>query len=547
MQSMEGYDGIIIGAGPNGLTVGSYLAKAGLKILVLDRRYEIGGGLATELVTNPGLLHDTHAIYHMMVDYAPIFDDLEMYTKFDLDWIYPDIQVVMPFSDGTYLALYKDIERSYESIKKFSQKDADSFMDFAKWSQECMDIFLAPATYVNPMPSLLQVAKLEANEITRRDDAMTGLSPKEIVDDLFENDRVRALFLYLATMWGTEYDLEGLGYLVPLMINRGWHFRLCRGGSHHIAHLLGRHICENRSMVLTAQSIKRIIVEDGEAKGVELDDGTVIKASKFVCSSINPHQTFFDLMSEKDLDSELSTRLKDWRYSYSSFFSVHMALFERPHFRIAELDPEMNNALIYLLGYESEEDLVNHFEAVKRGELVDGGFNCCFPSLHDPSRVRCPPSSEIRHIGLISMVNAPYGLNDGGAEAWYTVRREYAECCKATLRKYAPNIINDNIAADYIGTPFDTENKFPNMRRGCFKQGAYLPLQMGYFRPNEYCCEHTTPIKKLYMAGSCTHSGGMITFGPGYCATEKIAEDLGIEKWWPEPDHVKKAREAGLF
>jgi phytoene dehydrogenase-like protein len=544
---MEEFDGIIIGAGPNGLTVGAYLTKAGLKVLVLDRRFDEGGGLATEHVTLPGLLIDTHAIYHMMVDYAPLFDDLEMYTKYDLDWIYPDLQVVMPFPDGTYLALYKDPERSYESIKGFSKKDADSFMDFAKWSQECMDLFLAPATYVNPMPSLLQAARLEANEITRRDDAMTGLSPKQIVDDLFENDRVRALFLYLATMWGMEYDLEGVGYLVPLMINRAWHFRLCRGGSHHVAHILARLISENGGRVVTGQMIKRIVVENGEAKGVELADGTVIKANKFMCSSIDPHQTFFDLIGEQELEPDFSTRLKDWKYSNHTFFTVNMALREPGIFKVAESNPDLKNALIYVMGYGSEEDLVNHFEAGKKGELLEGGFNCCFPSVHDPSRVHRHPKSEIRHIGLISMDCAPYNLKQGGAEEWYRHRRDYAERCKAVLREYAPNMTNDNIVWDYIITPLDIELKFPDMKQGCFKQGAYLPLQMGYFRPNEYCCEHFTPVKKLYMAGSCTHSGGMITYGPGYCATQQIAEDLGIDKWWSEPGHIKKAREAGLL
>lgn len=543
----RGFDGIIIGAGPNGLTLGAYLAKAGLKVLLLERRYEIGGGLATEHLTLPGLLIDSHAIYHMMVEYAPPLKDLEFDTKYDLEWIYPELQVVMPFSDGKYLALYKDIERSYQSIKKFSAKDAEAFKDFARWSEEAMDLFLAPASYVNPMPALEQASRLEENEITRRDDELTGYTPKQIVDDLFENERVRALFLYLATMWGMDYDLEGLGYLVPLMINRGWHYRLCRGGSHHLAHLFGKSISENGGRVLTGQVIKRIIVDDGEATGVELEDGAVIKAGKFVCSSLNPHQTFLELVGEKHLDSEFVTRLEEWEYSDWSFFTVHMALGEAPRFKVAESDPELNNALIYIVGYESEDDLVDHFEASRRGELVDGGFNCCFPSVHDPTRVHRQPGSAVKHIGLISMECAPYDLKDSGAEAWYRVRREYAERCKATLRKYAPNMTDDNIAWDYIGTPLDTEHKFPDMKQGCFKQGAYLPLQMGYFRPNEYCCQHSTPINKLYICGAGTHSGGMITFGPGYCATEKIAEDLGIEKWWPEPDCVKKAKEADLF
>jgi len=538
---LRDYDGIIIGAGPNGLTVGAYLAKAGLKILVLEKRFEMGGGLATERITIPDFLHDVHAIYHMMVEYAPPLRDLRLEEDYDLRWVYPDLQVVMPFSDGKHLALYSDPERSYESIKKFSTKDAEAFRDFAKWSQEAVDLFLAPASYVNPLPSLDQAAMLEENPITRRADELTGFTPKQIVDDMFENERVRALFLYLACMWGMDYDLEGLGYLVPLMINRGWHFQLCRGGSHHLAHLMSKFIYQSGGMVLTNQQVKRLVVEEGEAKGVELEDGTVIKANKFVCSSLNPHQTFLELVGEEHLDEDFVTRVDEWNYSDWSFFTLHLALYEAPRFRIAESDPSLNNSLIYVLGYESEDDLVNHFEAIRRGELIGGGFNSCFPSIHDPIRA---PSG--RHVGLISQ-EAPYDLKDGGPEAWYRVRREHAERCKEVLRRYAPNMTDENIIWDYIGSPLDTENKFADMKQGCFKQGAYLPLQMGYFRPNEYCCQHSTEIERLYICGACTHSGGMITFGPGYCATDKIAEDLGIEKWWPEPQHIKLAKEAGLF
>jgi phytoene dehydrogenase-like protein len=538
---LQDYDGIVIGAGPNGLTVGAYLAKAGLKVLVLEKRFELGGGLSTERVTIPGFLHDVHAIYHMMVDYAPPLKDLRLEEDFDLKWIYPELQVVMPFSDGKYLALYSDPERSYESIKQFSAKDAEAFKNFARWSQQAMDLFLAPASYVNPAPSLDQSARLEANPITKSDDELTGFTPKQIVDGWFENERVRALFLYLSCMWGLDYDLEGLGYLVPLMMNRGWHFRLSQGGSHHLAHLMSKFIYQSGGMVLTNQMVKRLIIENGQAKGVELEDGRVIKANKFVCSSLDPHQTFLELVGEDHLDPELTTRVREWTYSDWSFFTVHMALYKAPQFKIAESDPSLNNALIYVLGYENEEELVNHFKAIKRGELISGGFNSCFPSIHDPIRA---PSG--RHVGLISQ-EAPYNLKDGGAQAWYQVRREHAERCKEVLSRYAPNMTDENVIWDYMATPLDTENKFADMKQGCFKQGAYLPLQMGYFRPNEYCCQHSTPIEKLYMCGACTHSGGMITFGPGYCATEKIAEDLGIEKWWPENQYVKKAKEAGLF
>jgi phytoene dehydrogenase-like protein len=546
MRELE-FDGIIIGAGPNGLTTAGYLTKAGLNVAILERRYEIGGGLATENLLLPGMLVDSHAIYHMMVEYAPPIRDFELETRYDLQWIYPDVQMVMPFQDGSCLTLYKDPEKTAQSIRQFSEKDAESFLNFAKISDEAMDLFLAPASYVNPMPSLEQVAKLETHPTTKWDDELTGYTPKQIVDAWFEHDKVRALMLYCATMWGLDYDLEGLGYLVPLMINRGWHFRLSHMGSHHVAHLLGKYISEEGGRVISGCVIKRIIIENNEAKGVELEDGTILKAKHFVCSALNPHQTFYEYVGKQYLPPEMITRLDQWEYSDMSFFTVHLALTEKPHFKIFDKHPEVENALIYVVGYESEQDIVNHLDASKRGELHDGGFNCCFPSIHDPIRMHRQKDSFVKHIGLMTMECAPYNLKDGGALAWNRMRRPYAERCKKTLEKYAPNMNKNTIIWDYIGTPLDTENKFPDMKQGCFKQGAYLPLQMGYMRPNEFCCQHDTPIKKLYVGGSSTHSGGMITFGPGFNAAEKIAEDLGIQKWWPEARGVKEAKELGLF
>lgn len=137
------------------------------------------------------------------------------------------MQVAILFSDGRSICLCSDLGKSCESIGKFSKKDAEAYRENYHFIQEAMDLFLAPSTYVNPLPRVDQAAKLETNPITERVDELTGETPQQIVDGLLENERVRTLFLYLACMWGLEYDLEGLGYLVPLMINRGTHFKLC--------------------------------------------------------------------------------------------------------------------------------------------------------------------------------------------------------------------------------------------------------------------------------------------------------------------------------
>ena len=126
-------------------------------------------------------------------------------------------------------------------------------------------------------------------------------------------------------------------------------------------------------------------------------------------------------------------------------------------------------------------------------------------------------------------------------------KEEVAEQYLTTLQRYAPNMNKDTILWKYISTPIDVENKFLDMVEGSFKQGLYHPLQMGYFRPNDECSQYRTPVKNLYLAGSCCYPGGCVIWGPGYVAANTIAEDLGIDKWWPEPQMITKARREGLL
>jgi phytoene dehydrogenase-like protein len=527
---MAKWDGIIIGAGPNGLVTGAYLAKAGLKVLLLEKRFELGGGLCSEQVTLPGFIHNTHAVYHSMVDCAPIFDDLELEKRYKVRFIHPPLVMAMPLSDGRSLGIYSDLDKTCESIGKFSKKDADTYREIYHQYDTAFRKFLAPATYIPAKAPLDQVTELQQTEVGRFVNEMTEKSPKEVIDELFENEHVKGLMLYAACMWGLEYDQTGLGFLIPLYINRASNYRLCVGGSHYLASALSKVIYENGGMVLTFQKIKKVIMQNGAATGVELDDGTLIEADKFIASSLDPEQTFLNLVGEEHLDPDLAFAVKGWQWEEESLCVYHMALEAPPQFTAASSDPMMNQAFIYVVGYETDDDLVKHWEAVKRGELIQSGFNCCFPSVLDP--IEAPSGYS---TGLISQF-APYELKDGGAEKWYDYKfkQEVMRQQLENLRRYAPNMTEDNVLMKYITTPLDIENKLWDMKRGSFKQGAYLSLQMGYHRPNEFCSGHRTPIKNFYVNGASTHSGGTVIFGPGYLAANAIAEDLGIKKWWKE-------------
>lgn len=536
---MATYDVIIIGAGPNGLTAGAYLSKQGLKVLVLERKLEAGGGLATEEVTLPGFLHNTHSIYHMMVDYAPAYRDLELGSShYKVRYVHPALQFALPLADGRTVCLYNEVEKTCASLGQFSRHDADAYRHMHQRLQRYMDAFLAPATYVPPLSALEQAAKLEQSELGREITAYSEKSPRQIVDEFFENEHVRTLMLYAACHWGLEHDLEGVGYLALIYLNRATNYRLCVGGSHMLSQGLNKVILENGGMVWGSQRIKRILVEGDTAAGVEMEDGRVLEASKAILSTIDPHQTFLALIGAEKLESYFVDRLNDWQWESWSLFEVHLALDQAPQFTHAEL----GQAFVMVLGYESTNDLIAHWRAIKQGELLDGaGFNACFPSLHDPSQAPVD-----RYTALISQM-APFDLQ-GGHEQWYglTFKEAHAQRCLDVMQRFIPNI-RDATLWKSITTPLDIQNKFIDMVKGSIKQGAYHPFQMGYLRPNEECSQNRTPIKKLYLGGASCHPGGLVLLGPGYVAAGTVVEDLGLEKWWPEPAIVTVARREGLL
>jgi phytoene dehydrogenase-like protein len=538
------YDIIIIGSGPNGLAIGAYLSKAGQKVLLLEKRYEAGGGLATEQITLPDFFHNTHAIFHMMVDYAPIYQDFQLEQQYGVRHIRPELQWAIPLSDGKCICVYNDVEKTCASIAKFSKKDADAYRTMYQECDELMKAIVGPQTYVKPEPAPLAAARMDQSPLGKKLTDFAEKTPDEVIKERFENDHVRTLMLYAVCHWGLDYSQSGLGYLIPLYFNRMSNYRLTAGGSHRVSNALLKIIFENKGQIRQNAQIKRIIVENGTAKGIELEDGTRFIANKAVVSTIDIHQTFLKYVGEDKLEKDFVDMVKIWQWEKWSLCDLHLALEEPPRFKAAEHNPDINKAFIYILGYNSSDELRHQWDLMDKGELPKtAGYIASFPSIHDP--YQAPPG---RASGLLSQM-APYALKNGGADGWlrYKFRQEIADYQLATLQKYAPNITKDKVLWWNITTPADIQNKFANMVRGSYKQGMYHPLQMGYLRPNQECSHNTTPIKNLFVGGANVWPGGCVIWGPGYNCANTIAEVCGIQKWWKEPAYIAEARNKGYI
>jgi phytoene dehydrogenase-like protein len=521
------WDVVVIGAGPNGLITAAYLAKAGLKVALVERRYEIGGGLATEEILYPGYYSNIHAVYHLMVDYMPVLRDFNL-GHHGLVWIKPNLQTAMVFDDGNSLQLTRMIEDTTDSMHKFSQKDAVAFGKvMRRWRRIAREV-VVPATYLPPMSPLDISMAMQRTELGTEMLEITERSPLAIINDTFENDRIRALMLYACCMWGLDPRETGVGFFVPLLIDRGMNKCYCQGGSHKLASSLAREFVRAGGLILDSSQVNKINIRNGAATGVELWEGRTLHAD-VVISSLDPHSTFFDLVGKENLPGELAAAVQGWKYDKWSLNTLHVASREAP--RYACKDPSVNESFMTVFGFESADAVLAHWDNVAAGRFdlnQLGGHSTC-QTFFDSHLARKP--------GQVSFfqTHAPYGIEGG-----WDQRRDIEDAMLAQWRKAAPNMTRDNIIATTMETPKDIETRLPNMRFGAIKHGDYKPVQLGCFRPNQECSSTSTPIAGLYVCGASTYPGGLVLGGPGYLAANKVAEDMGVKKWWKPTAELEK-------
>ena len=543
----EKYDVIIVGGGPNGLTAGAYLARAGARVLLIERRHETGGGLVSEDFS--AFRFNLHAIYMLMMDVMPPYDDLDLYAE-GCVYLQPEVQVSLLTRDGKALTLYRDLDRSVESIRKFSPKDAERFRDVYLESKELSFGAIIPLTYTLPVPTLDFVDMLQKSDIGQKILDIGEKTPREIVDEWgFENPLLQTLILHLVCMWGLEPDVSGVGFLVPLYLNRMLNMSLIKGGSHRLSSALQRSIIATGGDVLESYTVTKIVVEDGTATGVEVgltnaeEQGRKTFEAKVVITSTDPLTTFTKLITEEIMEPisiGCVETAKQWEWEHWSLFGLHLALKERPQFRAADFDPAVNDAFIKIIGYDNPDDFLSHLNGLGAGELSTAGHITVTSDL-DPLQAPVDVQPGVATLRFEAL--APYEAKEG---KWDDIAASYGDRLLSTIQEYAPNVDRSKVIRRYDNSPTYIEQKFANMVRGSFKHGAYKPTQMGYMRPNIECSGYRTPVKNLYLCGASTYPGGMVLLGGGYNAARVVAEDMGIDPWWSEPDYIVKAREMKL-
>jgi phytoene dehydrogenase-like protein len=303
---------------------------------------------------------------------------------------------------------------------------------------------------------------------------------------------------------------------------------MSRGGSAALARALEAAMRTSGGDLRLLTEPERIVVEGSRAIGIETHEGEIILARHLVASSLNPHQTFLELLDPSVVPKEIRDQADRFQYNLlAPLFSLNLNLREPPRYAAVANRPELAQAFMTIVGLDHIDqffDIIRHHEAGTIPPTVMWG--AC-PTLFDATQA--PPG---RHTAFM-WEKLPYRL-DGDAANWDRVRDAHGLVMLDLWQEYAPNL-RDALIDSFVRSPLDVERSLPNMRGGDLLIGAFTQDQMGYHRPFRGAGAYRTHIANFYLCGSSSHPGGNVTGLPGYNAAQVIFGDLGISADWMPP------------
>jgi len=527
MPSNSKYDAIIIGGGHNGLTTAAYLARAGKKVLVLERRHVLGGAAVTEEVF-PGFKFSVCS-YVVSLLRPEIIRDLDL-PRHGLE-ILPLDGTFTPMPSGDYLWRVNDHGKTHREIARHSKVDAEAYDEFGK-AMQAMCRFVKPIlSMVPPDPATLNPRELmKMLFLGRRFQNMTGedkynqvqlmtMSAIDFLDQWFETDVLKAT-MSASGIIGTFLGVRSPGTAYVLLHHymgeidgafRAWGF--ARGGTGAISNAIAGAAREAGVEIRTQTPIAKIVVKNNRAVGVALENGDEIFAD-VISSSVDPRLTFVKMIEPGNLPDEFMEGVKRYKFRGSSG-KVNLALDGLPNFKcLPGVGAHLRGAMSIS---PSVEYMEKAYDEAKYGHWSSHPYiDMVIPTLTDPSVA--PPG---KHVMSCFVQYAPYKLAPG--LNWDTEKEKFGDAVINTIAEYAPNI-KDIILHRQVVTPLDLEREW-GLTEGNIFQGELSLEQLFFLRPVAGWAAFRTPIKNLYLCGSATHPGGGIMGAPGRLAALEILKD----------------------
>lgn len=544
---METFDIILIGAGHNGLVCAAYLLKAGYRVLLLEKRTVPGGAATTEEAmpaAAPGFKFNLCAIDHEFIHLSPVVEELEL-NRFGLEYLYCDPVVFCPHPDGKYFLGNRSLEQTCANIAQFNPQEAERYREFIRYWQQIVNalvpIFNAPPKSIidivrsYDIDALRDVMQVAGTPNKALDFVRTMLtSAEDLLDEWFTEPWLKAPLARLASELGLAPSQKNLAIgamMMSLRHNPG--MARPRGGTGALIDALLTCVWHHGGVVLTDQTVDRILIDDGRAVGVRVANGKEYRAKCGVISNIDAKRVFLDLMAPADVnaaDANLRHRVdKRIINNNESLLKIDCALETPLQFQ------HHNHQDDYLIGSVLIADSVEqvetaHHEAA-RGRIPDQdpSMYAVVPTVLDPSL-----APESKHTLWIEFF-APYqiagkegtGLNGTG---WTdTLKNQVADRVLAKLADYSPNL-NQSVIARRVESPAELGQRLGAYRGNYYHVDMSLE-QMVFLRPLPEIANYQTPIDGLYLTGAGTHPGGSISGMPGRnCARALISSQRGVGK-----------------
>jgi phytoene dehydrogenase-like protein len=520
------YDAIIVGGGHNGLTCAAYLAMNGRKVLVLERRYLVGGAAVTE-EKFPGFKF-TVCSYVVSLLRPEVIRELEL-AKHGLQ-IVPLDSALVPMENGDHLAMYADPGLLREELRRHSKRDAEMMPKYNQMMYKMASAVKPILGYVPPNPARpglrgLRTLKGFGKHLQRLDkdtfhqlSKIMTMSADDFLAEWMETDVLRAVS-GINGIIGTKLGVKSPGTAYVLLHHymgeldgafTAWGSQ--KGGTGGVSEAIASAARSHGAEIRVNAPVRQVIVKGGKAVGVALDNGDEIYA-KTVVSGCDPRVTFRKLIEEKELPADLVRAIDNFKFRGSSG-KVNLALDALPKFTCMK-DPSMLRGMVEIC--PSVDYIERAYDDAKYGAFSKRPYmDVEVPTIHDPTMA--PPGKHVMSIFVqYASYNMPeYGNRDQQREA-------FGNAVIDTLAEFAPNL-KDIILHKQVLTPWDLEQEI-GLTEGNIFQGELTLDQLFFFRPAAGWADFHTPIRNYYQCGSGTHPGGGITAGPGRLAALEILRD----------------------